>query len=173
MFDITTQGNTGLTGSDTSACSGKLSSGSRTPAMRMTTLELPAATTPTLRVRMRPRVVSSASTAPPASRADARDLAVLDDVDAERVGRARIAPGDRVVARRAAAPLQRRAEHRIAQIGADVERRAERLAPRAGVEPLVVDAVRAVGVHDAACSTCTSCTLCASIITPRGEYMTL
>jgi hypothetical protein len=39
-------------------------------------------------------------------RADAGDLAVLDDVDAAGVGAARIAPGDRVVAGRAAAPLQ-------------------------------------------------------------------
>ena len=67
-FDITTQGKTGLIGSETSACSGKLSSGTRTPAMPSTTLVLPAATTPTLRVRMTPREVSSASTAPLGSR---------------------------------------------------------------------------------------------------------
>ena len=48
VFDITTHGNTGLTGSDTSACSGKLSSGMRTPAIAITTLVWPAATTPTL-----------------------------------------------------------------------------------------------------------------------------
>ena len=40
VFDITTQGNTGLTGSDTSACSGKLSSGRRTPARPCTTLSV-------------------------------------------------------------------------------------------------------------------------------------
>ncbi len=68
VFDITTQGNMGLTGSETSACSGKLSSGSCTPAIRITTLELPAATTPILLLRIGPRVVSSASTAPFASR---------------------------------------------------------------------------------------------------------
>ena len=61
---ITTQGKTGFTGSDTRACRGKLSSGRRTPAMPSTTLVCPAADTPTLGVLMRPRVVSTASTAP-------------------------------------------------------------------------------------------------------------
>ena len=84
----------------------------------MTTLELPAATTPTLRradqaARGLERLHGAVRVA-----ADAGDLAVLDDVDAERVGRARIAPGDRVVPRRAAAALQRRAHHRVADIRA-------------------------------------------------------
>jgi hypothetical protein len=77
--------------------------------------------------------------------ADARDLAVLDDVHAERIGRAGIAPGHRVVAGGAAAPLQGRAHDRVAQALGDVERRAEFL----GLfrrQPLVVDAVEAVGV---------------------------
>src|SRR3546814_7053518 len=39
--------------------------------------------------------------------AEARHLAVLDDVDAAGIGAAGEAPGDRVVARGAAAPLQR------------------------------------------------------------------
>ena len=108
MFDITTQGNTGFTGSDTSACSGKLSSGMRTPAIAMITLVWPAATTPIFLARISPRVVSTASTAPDGVAADRRHLAVLDDVDAEPVGAARIAPGDRVMPRDAAAPLQRR-----------------------------------------------------------------
>jgi hypothetical protein len=75
------------------------------------------------------------------------------------------------VPRRAAAPLQRRADDRIAQVRRDVERRAEllRLLRR---QPLVVDAGEPVGV-DVALQTCTSWTLCASIMTPRGEYMTL
>ena len=47
VLDITTQGKTGLTGSETSACKGKLSSGNRSPAMFATTLVLPAATIPT------------------------------------------------------------------------------------------------------------------------------
>jgi hypothetical protein len=44
--------------------------------------------------------------------ADAGHLAVLEDIDPLRVGRAREAPGHRVVARDAAAALQRCAEHR-------------------------------------------------------------
>jgi len=64
VFDITTHGNTGLTGSDTSACNGKLSSGKRNPAMAAITLVCPAATMPTLRALIVPRVVSTASTAP-------------------------------------------------------------------------------------------------------------
>ena len=145
-FDITTQGSTGLIGSETSACSGKLSSGRRTPAISMMTLVLPAAHTPILRVRIMPRLVSSASTAPLRVAPDARDLAVLDDVDAERIGGARIAPGDRIVPRRAAAALQRRAQHRIADVGLDVERRAECLRLFGG-QPFIVDAVAAVGMH--------------------------
>ena len=77
--------------------------------------------------------------------ADARDFAILDDVDAQCVGGAGIAPGDRVVPRRAAAPLQRRAQHRIAHIGFDIEWRAEGLG-LFGRQPFVVDAVDPVGV---------------------------
>src|SRR6202035_6004369 len=64
VLDITTQGNAGLTGSETSACKGKLSSGNLTPAMSMTTLVLPAATTPTFFAAMNPRDVSTPVTAP-------------------------------------------------------------------------------------------------------------
>jgi hypothetical protein len=46
VFDITTQGSTGFTGSDTSACSGKLSSGRRSPAIAITTLVCRPPTTP-------------------------------------------------------------------------------------------------------------------------------
>ena len=45
---------------------------------------------------------------------EAGDLAILDDVDAALVGGAGIAPGNRVVARGAAAPLHRRANNGIA-----------------------------------------------------------
>ena len=76
---------------------------------------------------------------------DAGDLAVLDDVDAARRSAARIAPGDRVVAGRAAAPLQRRAHDGIARALRDVERRAEFLG-LLGRQQLVVDAVQPVGV---------------------------
>ncbi len=76
----------------------------------------------------------------------AGDLAILDDVDAERIGRARIAPGDGVVARGAAAPLQGRAQHRIADVVFDVERRAEFLG-LGRFQPLIVDSAAPVGVH--------------------------
>ncbi|MEO1266055.1 MAG: FAD-dependent oxidoreductase, partial [Pseudomonadota bacterium] len=49
----------GFTGSETSACSGKLSSGIRTPACAITVLVLPAATTPILSASIAPRVVST------------------------------------------------------------------------------------------------------------------
>ena len=103
--------------------------------------------------------------------ADCRHFAVLDDVDSARRRCPRVAPGDRVVPRCAAAPLQRRADDRIADVARDVEDRAEGL----GLfrrQPFVVDARQAIGV-DMALSPCTSCVLCASISTPRGEYMTL
>ncbi len=92
----------------------------------MTTLVWPAAATPMRGARIGPRVVSTPSTAPLASRQDPGDLAVLDDVDPERIGRARVAPGHRVVARGAAAALQGRPEHRVADV-ANVQRRAEGL----------------------------------------------
>ena len=73
------------------------------------------------------------------------DFAVLDDVDAARRRAARIAPGDRVVPRRAAAALQGRAHHRIARFARDVERRAEFLGLLRR-QPLIVDAVQPVGM---------------------------
>ncbi len=73
------------------------------------------------------------------------DLAVLDDVDAARIGAARVPPGDRIVPRDAGAPLQRRAEDRIARVGRRVDDRHHRLHLRRG-EHLAVDAVQPVGV---------------------------
>ena len=64
---------------------------------------------------------------PAALGADARDLAVLDDVDAAGVGGAGVAPGDRVVARGAAAALQRRPHDRVAGAPRDVEQRLDRV----------------------------------------------
>ena len=127
VLDITTHGNTGLTGSDTRACSGKLSSGMRRPARAITTLVWPAATTPTRGVRIGPFEVSTPAMAPSRVAHEAQHLAVLDDVDANRIGAARVAPGDRIVARDAAAALQGGADHGIAHVRRDVERRAERL----------------------------------------------
>jgi len=68
VFDITTQGMIGLTGSETSACSGLLSSGMRAPVIAMTTEVWPAAATPILLAAMFLRVVSTLETAPEASR---------------------------------------------------------------------------------------------------------
>jgi hypothetical protein len=75
---------------------------------------------------------------------DPGHLATLADVDALGRGGPRIGPGDRVVAGRAAAPLQGRAQDREAQ-RADLERRAKGLGlPRR--EPFVVHSGEAVGV---------------------------
>src|SRR5216684_3042435 len=85
---------------------------------------------------------------PPAFGADRGNLAILDDVDAPRIGGAGIAPGDRVVARHPAAPLQRAAEYRIAGVARNVEDRAKPL-DRFAVEPFGVDLVEAVGAGPA------------------------
>ena len=76
---------------------------------------------------------------------DARDLAVLDDVHAPRIRRPRVAPGDRIVARVAAASLQRAAQDRVARLRRGVEDRAERLDLR-GRQQLGVHRVQPVGV---------------------------
>ena len=76
---------------------------------------------------------------------EAQHLAVLDDVDAHGIGAARVAPGDRIVARDAAAPLQGGADHGIAHVRRYVERRTERLG-LLRAQPLIVDAVQSVGV---------------------------
>ena len=74
-----------------------------------------------------------------------QDLAVLDDIDAHRVGAARIAPRHRIVPRHAAAALQGGTHHGMADVRRDVERRAERLGFLRR-QPLVVDAVQPVGI---------------------------
>jgi hypothetical protein len=53
--------------------------------------------------------------------ADSGDFALLDDVDAQRVGGARVAPRDRIVAHGPAARLQQAAVNRKARIGRAVE----------------------------------------------------
>ncbi len=77
---------------------------------------------------------------------DARHFAVLDDVHAQLIGRARKAPGHGIVPGRAAAPLQRRAQYRIPDVLRDIEQRAELLGLNR-FEPLVVDAVAAIRMH--------------------------
>ena len=110
---------TGLIGSDTIACSRWLEIGSRNPAMAASTLEWPATAMATFLAPMAPRVVSTPVTRP-FSHLEAGDLAILDDVDAARIGRARIAPGDGIVPRHAAAALQAGADDRIARVLADM-----------------------------------------------------
>ena len=79
---------------------------------------------------------------------DAGHLAMLKDIDASGIGAACIAPGDGIVPGDAAAPLQGRAEDRVAHGRRDRDRRTERL-DAFRVEPFRIDAVQAVGVHPA------------------------
>ena len=79
---------------------------------------------------------------------DAGDFAVLDDIHAQAVRGARVAPGHRVVPRGAPAALQRRAQHRVARVRGDVDDRAECL-DLLGRQPLAVDAVQPVGLDPA------------------------
>ncbi|MNE58148.1 hypothetical protein D3C80_1531620 [compost metagenome] len=72
--------------------------------------------------------------------------AVLDDIDTAGGGTARIAPGDRIMARRAGPLLQRAAHDRITGVGGNAERRAIFLA-FLGREPAIIDAVQTVGMN--------------------------
>src|SRR4030095_14987288 len=73
---------------------------------------------------------------------DARYLALLDDVDAARVGRARVSPGDGIVTHGAAPRLQQAAHDREARVRRAIEIRdpARDLVTR---EKLRIDAVQA------------------------------
>src|SRR5262249_42200518 len=71
---------------------------------------------------------------------DADDLAVLDDVDAGGRSTARITPGDSVVADRAATPLQKPAEYRVAAV-VEVDER-HQLLDLLPAQRLVVDALQ-------------------------------
>jgi hypothetical protein len=102
----------------------------------MTTEVCPAATTPTFFALMKPLVVSTPVTAP---------SGVLRKPVTSQVGGAGVAPGDGVVPGDAAAPLEGRADDRIARRIRDIEGRAEHLGFFRR-QPLVVDAVEAVGV---------------------------
>src|SRR6476619_6212542 len=79
---------------------------------------------------------------------DAGDLAVLEEVDAQVVGPAGEPPGDVVVFGDPGPGLIGGAEHRVADVGGDVDDRAE-LFHLPGVYPFCVDAVEPVGVHPA------------------------
>ena len=145
---MTTHGRTGSSSSDTSACSGWLWIGSRSPAIDASTDECPAAARATSPASIGPSVVSTPATRPSRDR-DPRDLTALDHVDAQPIRAAREGPRDVVVLRDAAARLVRRAEHGIPDMVARLDDRAD-LLDAVRVDPLRVDAAEAVGVHAAA-----------------------
>ena len=97
---------------------------------------------------MRPRLVSTAGDVPGGVLHEARHLAVLDDVHAERIRGARVAPGHRVVPRGAGAPLQEPAEDREARLRGHLQERGLRGHLRAA-EDVHIDAVHAHGVGPA------------------------
>ena len=72
--------------------------------------------------------------------------AILDNIDAQSRRRPRIAPGDRIMPRRAAAPLQRRAQHRMPRLWRDAQRRAVFLSLLRR-QPFIIDAVQPVGMN--------------------------
>src|SRR5499427_4165348 len=76
---------------------------------------------------------------------DTRYLAVLDDVDTECIGGARVTPGHGIVAGGAAAAVQGGPEPRGADV-TDIQQRTKSLC-LARCEPLVVDSGRSIGVH--------------------------
>ena len=90
-----------------------------------------------------------------------------------RVGAARIAPGDRVVARDAAAPLQRRAERRGSAASGEMLSGGQNAFACSRRQPLVVDAVEPVGVDVALEGSARRARCAPASCTPRGEYMTL
>ena len=118
----------GLTPSETKACSTWLSIGSRRPARAATREELPAQASPILPARDEARARVDADDAA-ALDADARDLAVLHDVDAALVGRAGIAPRHGVMPHGSAAALQQAALDRESARCRNRDRAASR-APR-------------------------------------------
>ena len=72
------------------------------------------------------------------------DLAALQEIHSRRIGAARETPSDVVVFGDSRAGLVGRAEHRVAEVGRDVDDRAE-LLDLVGFQPLGVDAVEHVG----------------------------
>ena len=131
----------------------------------------PATAMPVRPARMRPARGLDAADAP-ALHDEARHLAVLDDVDAERVGGARIAPGHGVVARRAGPPLQERATDGEARLLGIVEI-GQQLHDVAAVEQLGVDAVEPHDVAAARQRHRAALGPWANTIWPRCDSMTL
>ena len=120
-----------------------LSIGSRKPASAPTRDVLPATASPTFVAPMKPRVGLDASDAALLD-AEAGHLAILDDVDAARVGGAGIAPDHRVVAHRAAARLHQPAANRKAGI-VEIDE-GQIVAHLLAVEQLGIDAGKPHGV---------------------------
>ena len=140
-----TQGMIGFSGSETSACSGNDSSGMRTPAIAITTLVLPAATTPIFLVAIVPRVVSTPRHGAEAS----RRIALTSQfwmMSTPRAEAARAKP-QATASWRAVPPraLQGGADDGIADARIDVEDRAE-LLRLLGRQPFVGNAGKAIGV---------------------------
>ncbi len=79
---------------------------------------------------------------------DARDLAILDDIDTEGIRRPCIAPGDAVMTGNAAAPLQGCAKNRMPCFFRDIDDRAEFPHP-VRIQPFRIDAVQAVRIDPA------------------------
>ena len=105
----------GCSPSVTKACSAWLSIGSRSPAIAATREELPAQARPIFAGADKAARGLDADS-PAILLADAGHLAILDDIDAQPVGRARIAPGHRIMPHRAAALLQQAALDREPRI---------------------------------------------------------
>ena len=76
---------------------------------------------------------------------DRDDRAILDDVDAALGCSPCVTPSDSIMPRGASALLQRSAHHRITRIRRNVQRRTKFLG-LLRVQPLVVDAVKTIGV---------------------------
>ncbi len=117
--------------------------GSLRPASEATRVELPAQESATFFAAMIALLGLDAGDAPILD-AEAGRGAILDDVDAARIGAARIAPGDRVVAHRAAARLQQTAADGETGI-VEIDEGDERLHLLA-VEQLGIDAVQPHGI---------------------------
>ncbi len=133
----------GFRPSETKACRTWLSMGSFSPAISATREELPAAASASLPQPMKPFVVFDASD-PAIVATNARDLAILDYVDAAHVSAASIAPSNRIMAHGAAALLQKSAPNREA--GIVIVEEWQHLAHRGAIEKVGIDAVQAHGI---------------------------
>ena len=114
----------GFTGSLTMACRAWLEIGTRKPAFSANTLVCPATAIQTLPAATAPLIRLHTGYAS-AGNIESGDFALLDDIHAQRTGRARVAPDDSIVTRGAAAPLNKPAVNRIA--GVEIDQRHDAL----------------------------------------------